>query len=83
MVMVMIYEWSLEVVLNVLFHLYREFFYGSHTVLDRRITFIIFNFFMVSILPLFHLMSDNYYRTLVMEHGYCKALWKRLIDLNN
>ena len=82
MVMVMIYEWSLEVVLNVLLHFYIRFFYGSYIVLDR-ITSIIFNFFMVSILPIFHLMSDNYYRTLVMEHGYCKALWKRLIDLNN
>ena len=80
MIVVTVYEWILEVVLNALMLTYLKLVFGHSHILDRIIV-IVFNFFMVSILPLFHLMGDNYYRTLVLEHGYTRALWKRLVDL--
>lgn len=82
MIFITFYEWILEMVLGFFMLINVKLINGRSHVLDR-INIIAFNFSMFSILPLFHLMGDNYYRTLVLEHGYVKALWMRMIDLEN
>lgn len=83
MIVITLCEWGLEAVLCTLMMLYFNLIHGHQSRALDRINHIIVNFIMFSVLPLFHLMGDNYYRTLVLEHGYVKALWKRLLDLNN
>lgn len=74
-------EWAMELLLNLTMIIYVKYINGYSNFLNK-FSWIFFTFVQFSILPLFYLMGDKYYRALVTHHGYLKALWIRLLKFD-
>jgi hypothetical protein len=81
MITITIWQWALELVINISVLVMAKLVVGRFLVL-QKVLYALYCFCVWAVLPSFYLMGDVNFRADFDQHGFRRAFWKRLIHFN-